>query len=54
MEYKGYTIIEETDPWAIFFGSKVNFFIDEEKIYSADSFEDAIEQINEMENPLFV
>lgn len=47
MNYKGFTISEETDPWAIKTGSTHRWFIDGEKIHSATSVEDAIEQIDE-------
>lgn len=54
MEYRNWTIEIETDPWANFFGSKVKFFLEGSKVYSADSFEDAMQQIDELELPLFV
>lgn len=55
MEYHGYTIEEETNPWAKFFGSKVKFYLDGEKVYSASSEEDAKEQIDELESsPNFI
>ena len=50
MTYKNWTIEIETDSWAMFFGSKVKFFIDGERVYSADSVEEAIAAINEIEN----
>lgn len=54
MIYKGYQIEPETNPWAKLFGSKVKFYIDGERVYSADSFEDAVAQIEEIESPIFI
>lgn len=52
--YRGYTIAEETNQWAKLFGSKVVFYIDGERLHSADSFEDARQQIDEIEAPIFI
>lgn len=52
--YKDWTIEPETNPWAKLFGIKVKFFIDGERVYSADSFEDAVAQIEEIEAPIFI
>lgn len=49
MNYKGFQIIEETDPWALKTGAKFRWFIDGEKVHSASSIEEAIEQIDELE-----
>lgn len=54
MIYKGWNIEEETNPWAKLFGIKFKFFIDGERVYSADSFEDAVAQIEEIEAPIFI
>lgn len=45
MRYKGFEIQPETEPWAL--GATYRWFIDGEKIHSATSLEDAIEQIDE-------
>lgn len=52
--YKGWLIEEDTNPWAKFFGSKVVFCLDGERVYSADSFEEAREMIDEIESPIFI
>lgn len=52
MKYRGYTIEPETDPWAKLFGIKYKFFIDGEKVYSADSEEEARALIDEIEAPI--
>lgn len=50
MEYRNWTIEIETDPWAKLFGSKVKFFLEGSKVYSADSIEEAKETIDDIEN----
>lgn len=48
MKYKGYIIEEETDPWAIKFGSKFKFsHKDGEVIHSAVSIQDAKDMIDD-------
>lgn len=47
MNYKGFQIEEEHDPWALKTGSTHRWFIDGEKVHSATSLQDAVEQINE-------
>lgn len=54
MKYRDWTIEPETNPWAKLFGIKFKFYLDGEKIYSADSFEDAVAQIEEIEAPIFI
>lgn len=46
MNYKGFTIHEEQDPWALKQGNKFRWFIDE-KIHGATSVEDAKDQIDD-------
>lgn len=50
MIYKDWTIELETNPWAKLFGIKVKFFIDGERVRSADSVEEAMDAINEIES----
>jgi hypothetical protein len=45
MQYKGYTIEGETDPWAIKFGYLFRFYRDE-RIHPAKSIEEAKEEID--------
>lgn len=47
MGYKGFEIQPETEPWALKTGATYRWFIDGEKIHSATSVQDAIEQIDE-------
>lgn len=54
MKYRDWTIEPETNPWAKLFGIKVKFFIDGEKIHSADSIEEAKSMIDEIESPIFI
>lgn len=49
MEYKGWKIEKETDPWALKFGMLYRFFKDE-KIYSAISEKAAQLEIDAIEN----
>jgi hypothetical protein len=48
-QYKGYFIQTETNPWALKYGMRVRFFIDE-NIQHASSFEEAREEIDERIN----
>ena len=47
INYKGFQIVSETEPWALKYGNNFRWFFDEEKIHSAKSVEDAKEQIDE-------
>jgi hypothetical protein len=49
MEYRGYKIEPETDPWAIKYGYFFKFYRDE-KIHPAKSIEEAKEEIDELTN----
>jgi hypothetical protein len=49
MIYKGFTIEEETEPWAIKYSGKIKFYRDSEKVYNADSKEEAIEVVDAKE-----
>jgi hypothetical protein len=46
IEYKGYIIETETDPWALKYCGKFKYYSDE-KIRSADSVEEAKQLIDE-------
>lgn len=49
MNYKGYTIEEETDAWPLYFGLKYRYFLMDggEVIHGATSKQDAIDRIDE-------
>lgn len=47
IEYKGYTIQKEDDPWALKYNRNYRFFRDAEKIWHAESIKEAKEEIDE-------